>query len=233
MPRPTVAERLPEVVDAAVQVFSQKGYEATQMADIAGVLGMGAGALYNYVESKQGLFALCLERLTLGEAVLDSGLELPFAGHSFDVTLREVRRHAGRLLHLPRLTAALAGPVPADVEEELTAVVREQYELVGGTRQLADMVERSARDTPELAALFYEEWRDHVLRRLEAYLRARIEGGAFHPVDDVGVAARFVVETITWFARHRFHDRDGWKLDERATEATVVGLIVRAFLPRE
>lgn len=233
VPRPSVADRLPEVVDAAVQVFSQKGYEATQMADIASVLGMGAGALYNYVEGKEGLFALCIERLTEGEEVLERELALPVAGHSLEVTLRDVRESAGRLLRLPRLDAALGGPVPADAEEELAGVARELYDLVGRTRRLADMVERSARDTPELAALFYEELRAPLLRRLETYLQARIEGGAFHTLDDVGVGARFVVETVSWFARHRYHDVDGWRLDERATEATVVDLIVGAFLPRE
>ena len=233
MPRLSVADRLPEVVDAAIQVFSQKGYEATQMADIASVLRMGAGALYNYVESKQGLFALCLERLMGGEAVLDRELDLPVRSRSLDLTLQDVREQAERWLRLPRLSAALEGPVPAEAEAELAGVVEELYDLVGRTRQLADMVERSARDTPELAALFYEEWRAPVLRRLEAYLGARIEAGAFHSLDDVGVGARFVVETVSWFARHRFHDVDGWKLDERLTEETVVDLVVRAFLPCE
>lgn len=232
VPRPSVADRLPEVVDAAVQVFSQKGYEATQMADIASVLGMGAGALYNYVEGKEGLFALCIERLTEGEDVLDHELALPVAGHSLEAALRDVREAAGRLLRLPRLDRALEGPAPADAEEELTGVVRELYGLVGRTRRLADMVERSARDTPALAALFYEEVRAPLLRRLETYLQARIDAGALHTLDDVGAGARFVVETVAWFARHRFHDIDGWRLDERATEATVVDLIVRAFLPR-
>ena len=233
MPRPSVADRLPEVVDAAVQVFSAKGYQATQMADIASVLGMGAGALYNYVESKEGLFALCLERLLQGEAVFQNERALPVAGRSLEVTLRDVREDVGSLMWLPRLNAALKGPIPADPEQELVGVVQELYDLIHRTRQLADMVERSARDTPELAELLYEEARAPLLRRLEAYLRARVDAGAFESLDDVAVGARFVAETVTWFARHRFHDVDGWRLDERATEATVVGLIARAFLARE
>ncbi len=233
VPRLSVADRLPEVVDAAVQVFSEKGYEAAQMADIAAVLGMAAGSLYNYVESKEGLFALCLERLMVGEEVLDREPTLPLSERSLAVTLQEVRGRADRLLRLPRLSAALEEPAPADAEEELAGVVRELYDLVGGTRRLADIVERSARDSPELAALFYEEWRAPLLRRLEVYLRARTEAGVFHALDDVEVGARFVIETVAWFARHRFHDLDGWKLDEDATQSTVVDLIVRALLLRQ
>lgn len=227
----SVADRLPEVLEAAVQVFSVKGYEATQMADIASVLGMRAGALYNYVESKQGLFALCLEWLLHGETVRDQELELPVPGRSLELVLHDVRERARALLRLPRLSAALEERAPSDGAEELAGVVEELYDLIGGTRRLADMVERSAPDRPELAALFYEEWRAGVLGRLEAYLGARVAGGTFDSVDDVEVGARFVVETVAWFARHRFHDVDGWKLDGRASERTVVDLIVRAFVP--
>lgn len=233
MARPSITDRLPEVVDAAVQVFSQKGYENAQMADIAARLGMRAGALYNYVESKQGLFALCLERLMREEAVTHGGRDLPVPGRSLDLTLRDLRAHARRSLRLPRLTLALEGPVPAEPEAELAEVVEELYDLIGGTRQLADMIERSAGDTPELAALFYDEWRAPLLGRLEAYLRARTEAGAFRGIDDVGVGARFVVETVVWFARHRFHDVGGWKLDQGRTERVVADLIVHALLPRE
>jgi TetR/AcrR family transcriptional regulator len=42
-----------EVLDAAVAVFSERGYRAASMADIAARLGMGKASLYHYVASKE------------------------------------------------------------------------------------------------------------------------------------------------------------------------------------
>lgn len=42
-----------EVLAAAVAVFSERGYRATTMSDIAAALGMGKASLYHYVGSKE------------------------------------------------------------------------------------------------------------------------------------------------------------------------------------
>jgi hypothetical protein len=59
-----------------------------------------------------------------------------------------------------------------------------------------------------------------------------MDRGGLRPVDDVAVAARFVLEAVVWFARHRFHDVDAYRLDEAPVRATVTGLIVSAFALR-
>jgi TetR/AcrR family transcriptional regulator, cholesterol catabolism regulator len=42
-----------EVLDAAVAVFSERGYRASAMSDVAEELGMGKASLYHYVSSKE------------------------------------------------------------------------------------------------------------------------------------------------------------------------------------
>ena len=44
-----------EVMEAAVAVFSERGYRAASMADVAARLGMGKASLYHYVASKEEL----------------------------------------------------------------------------------------------------------------------------------------------------------------------------------
>jgi TetR/AcrR family transcriptional regulator, cholesterol catabolism regulator len=44
-----------EVLEAAVAVFSERGYRAASMADVAARLGMGKASLYHYVASKEEL----------------------------------------------------------------------------------------------------------------------------------------------------------------------------------
>ena len=87
-------------------------------------------------------------------------------------------------------------------------MVAELYDLIGRIRHATDMIERSARDLPELASLFYREWRRPLFGRIRAYLQSRMDSGQFRRFDDLTVAAVFVLETVAWSASHRFHDPD-------------------------
>jgi AcrR family transcriptional regulator len=231
--RLSVADRLPELVDAATGVFAEKGYKATQMADVATAMGVAAGSLYNYVEGKEGLFALCLEAM-MREGGLPRDLTLPLPTPPLGVTLRRLDERVQALLQLPALNAALEGQQPERwAEDELAAVAGELYDLLGRMRHATDMIERSARDLPELASLFYHEWRRPLLRKIRVYLESRMDSGQFRRVADVRVAAVFVLETTAWSASHRFHDPDGRRLDDASTRSTIIDLIVGTFMPRE
>jgi AcrR family transcriptional regulator len=49
------ADRLVEIMEAAVQLFAKKGYHATSITDISEAVGLGRGALYYYIQSKEDL----------------------------------------------------------------------------------------------------------------------------------------------------------------------------------
>jgi TetR/AcrR family transcriptional regulator, cholesterol catabolism regulator len=53
-PRPPKRRRV-EVLDVAALVFSQKGYEATSIQDVADAMGILKGSLYYYITSKEDL----------------------------------------------------------------------------------------------------------------------------------------------------------------------------------
>ena len=50
-----------KILEAAAQIFSQKGYHATSMSDIAGAVNLQKASLYHHVESKQEILASLLE----------------------------------------------------------------------------------------------------------------------------------------------------------------------------
>jgi TetR/AcrR family transcriptional regulator, cholesterol catabolism regulator len=52
----TYQERRNEIAKAAAQVFNEKGYSNTNLADIAEAMGMDRATLYYYVSNKQELF---------------------------------------------------------------------------------------------------------------------------------------------------------------------------------
>jgi AcrR family transcriptional regulator len=49
------------IIDAALKVFSQKGYSETRMADIAKEANMSYGLIYHYFENKEKLFYAIVE----------------------------------------------------------------------------------------------------------------------------------------------------------------------------
>lgn len=66
MGRPRLAERRPydrdRVVDVAVKVFTERGYDSTTMADIASALGIHKTSIYHYVSGKEQLLDDAVKR---------------------------------------------------------------------------------------------------------------------------------------------------------------------------
>ncbi len=61
MPRPREFSEM-AALNAAIDCFWQRGYEATSMRDLAASMGLSAPSLYNAFGDKQTLFARALER---------------------------------------------------------------------------------------------------------------------------------------------------------------------------
>ena len=54
--------RRQELLDTAMALFTQKGYDETSMGDIARAAGVAQGLCYRYFDSKQKLFQEAMER---------------------------------------------------------------------------------------------------------------------------------------------------------------------------
>lgn len=220
---------LDRLVAEATAVFAAKGYARTRMADVADALGVAPGTLYSYVEGKEALFFLVVDRggqpdpIPLPETL---PVETPPEGRIAE----RLRTRIVETFTLPRLDAALEREEVVDPAEELEAVVRELYERTEQTRGPAAAIERSALDLPDVFQVFFVKTRRELLRRLTEYVRRRVAGGAFAPVPDARAAARFVLETVTLFARHRHTDPDPQPVSDDAFRETTVQLVVRALL---
>ena len=229
MARPSKEERFDALVSAGLRVFAERGYRKAQMADVAAAMGVSQGTLYNYVESKEALFSLCLDRLIEPDAPMPP---LPVSMPSLDDVLAGLRARLAELWALPRLEKALATKRPADVRAELAEVIEEGYDAIGGRRLAFDAIEHSAREMPDIAEIFYVEFRRKLIGRYTAYIEARIASKQFRPLLDAATAARLVIETVTYFARHRYGDRDSAMLDDDIVRRTVVDMMSAALLAR-
>ncbi|MCP4683096.1 MAG: TetR family transcriptional regulator [Desulfobacterales bacterium] len=52
------------ILDKAIELFSQRGYEDAKISDITDALHMGKGTFYLYFKNKKELFLECIDRLT-------------------------------------------------------------------------------------------------------------------------------------------------------------------------
>lgn len=223
MPRPVLAERLGDVIAAAADVFADRGYRRALMADIATAAGLSPGALYRYVESKDALFLL----LFTGDK---PPLNFPVATPSPRQLIDAIANRLAVVGDTPALDAALANPDPIDVHAELEAVLAERYDLVATNWPLLAVVERSAPDLPDLFDLYFHAGRRHLTDKLASYLDRRTANGAFRPTPYPQLTARFIEESLTWFAWHRHHDPDSAHLDDTAARTTAISMNLMSLI---
>jgi AcrR family transcriptional regulator len=227
MPPARSPERLAAIVDAATEVFGRSGFARAQMSDIARVAGVSVGTLYNYVEGKEALLLLCAEN-PFGGVAGDRPLPVPVLDRA--ALINAVEATLAQQVRVPALERALArrGPAP-DVPAELSDIVGELYDLIARTRRAADAMERCASEAPDLAELFYRGVRGRLLAELGAYCARLADAGAIDDTMTSDIAARFMIETTTWWARHRHRDPEPIALEEHEVRRVAVVLIVRAL----
>jgi AcrR family transcriptional regulator len=228
MPREVPPGRIADLVRRATEVFIARGYRQTQMSDVADALGVAKGTVYLYVESKEALFDLVCrfgDRPDDADAASDLPIRTPKAG----ATLKFVRDELGRRQELPALSAALARKRVTDPRGELRAIVTELYDQLAANRCRIKLIDTSARDYPELAALWFEGARGGLLAALREYLASRIQRGQVPAVPDVATAARLVLETTVFWAVHRHYEANPQTISDELARETVVHFVVRAL----
>ena len=128
----TAEERRAGILDAALAVFSARGFHSSSIDDIAREAGISKALIYEHFESKQGLYADLLERnanelferlaSALAGVEVDSGAARLATGLDAFFSFVEERRDAWRILFRdvvdPETSAVLGRMV-----EQVTAVV--------------------------------------------------------------------------------------------------------------
>jgi AcrR family transcriptional regulator len=228
VPRSIPDDRFQALLDAATAVFLEQGYRRTQVADVAARMGLSKGSIYTYVESKEALFDCVLRHADRAEpAPLPETLPVPTPAPGETQAL--LKRRLAREGALPVLEAAVARARVADVKAELRAVLGELYDALASHRTAIKLMDRCARDYPELAKLWYQGSRERALSLLGRYLEARARRGRLQRLGEPGITTRIVIETLAFWAVHRHWDPSPQELPERAARQTVLEFLVRAL----
>lgn len=231
MARPIPHDRFDQLIRTAADVFITDGYRRTQMADVAKALGVAKGTVYLYVESKEALFDVAVRNVD-DTAPIPCPAELPVRTPPVGSTLEFVRERIRAQAQIDPLARALEGPPAADAHAELAEIVTAVYDVLHRNRRGIKLIDRSAVDRPDIAALWFEGGRDGLFAAVTAYLHSRIDAGLFRQVPDVDAAARAVVEILAFWAVHRHWDPHPQPTSDEVARATASTLILR-MLSRE
>ena len=233
-PKRSTHERFPEVLAAAVRVFARDGYRSAHMSDVAREAGLSEAALYRYVDGKEDLFVLSIRHALLLEPLPeedDPAGAYPLKAPPLAEMIRQAREFVAEAIPFGSLAEALQVTEADDPRAELESIMRELFVLEEQTSVAADMIERSARELPELADLLNSGMRAPVLAALTGYLDSRAKTGQLRTTPDTAATARLVLETLTWFARHRLSDPYGAAIPAKLAQDTAVDALLHALVP--
>ena len=113
-----------KIAEAALTLFSEKGYLGTSMSDIAGVLGITKGALYKHYRSKKEIFSHILSRMSEEDTERATEYDMPLADPKEVASYRDTPAQKIRAYTLAQFDHWTKEPFAARFRRMLTV---EQY----------------------------------------------------------------------------------------------------------
>src|SRR5215469_11656960 len=212
MPRkPAVAgvDRRQQILEAALSVFAERGFEAATNKEITERAGVNQGLIYFYFESKADVFFAAFEyhaRLVMAQ------LDAVFAG------VRDEDPATGFSRLLKQLVAVLDTP-------RTISLLRIMHQVMGSREPRGALRHEEEQRSIGLLA-------EHLARRLREYLEAQMARGTLRPVK-ASLATYLITSTlISTIVGHRRDSRAARFSQEELAEmiATLYG---EGLLPRQ
>ena len=169
-----------KILDEALRLFSERGYDAVSVGEIAQAVGVKAPSLYNHFPGKQAIFEAIVES-TAARYEADTG--------KIDIHVQDAARDI---------------PVFAEITEDaLFAKVRQifEYSLHNDTiRRFRRMMTIEQFRSPELAALYSRRYVDRMIAYHAGIFRALIAAGEICAEDPETLAMLYVSPVLTLIA---------------------------------
>src|SRR5204862_3797071 len=126
-----------EILQAALDVFTDRGFAATKLEDVARRAGVTKGTIYLYYENKEALFKALVRETIVPVIAKGEALAHSFTGTArdlFEQLIREYFRLVGDtpLSGIPRLMIAEAGHFPELARFYYEEAVTRPHRLMAG-----------------------------------------------------------------------------------------------------
>lgn len=169
-------ENREEILEAALQVFTEKGFHAASMKEIAEKADFATGTLYSFFESKEELYK---------ELLLDQCVRI---GRIFDAALREGADEYDTLFRF------------IHTKTRVYREYRHILELYNFGLRGGDVVLHQATHDADIRGLY-----DKLLQRLAEVFERGIKRGIFKAIDPYDLALAFEGITNTFIAHWKEH----------------------------
>jgi AcrR family transcriptional regulator len=126
-----------EIINAALEVFADRGFAATKLEDVARKAGVTKGTIYLYFENKEALFKALVRQTIVPVIAQGEALAQSFTGSArelFEQLIREYFRLVGdtALASIPRLMIAESQNFPELARFYYEEVVTRGHRLMSG-----------------------------------------------------------------------------------------------------
>lgn len=145
-------QRRQALLEAALDCFYQRGFQATRLEDIAEQAGVSKGTVYLYFDSKEQLFAGLIDHVAL--PIVEHIEQLAEHSHSLAAFLSGFRRFAVSVLSRPQMSQMMkiligdGSHFPPLVEQYRQQVIQRLLGCIAGNLQAAqqrgEMIEGNA-----------------------------------------------------------------------------------------
>ena len=126
-----------EIIQAALEVFADRGFAATKLEDVAKKAGVTKGTIYLYFANKEALFKALIRGTIVPVIAKGEAIAQAFTGSArdlFEKLVREYWRLVGEtaLASIPRLMIAEAGNFPQLARFYYQEVITRGHRLMAG-----------------------------------------------------------------------------------------------------
>jgi len=209
------------IIEAAIVVFHEHGYERARIADITDSLGIGKGTLYLYFHSKKDLLLQCLGYPD--EVIGDLEEELGLRGGDFFSNLRARMQRVDQYSWFsPLIDLTRVSEHSPDPEVSSKAKASSRFGVTRLARDLAKAIQDGrVRDIdPELAVCAYLGMLDNVRRRVLADDRYSVAEGEDFVIEAMTAwlspnPSKAVPDTTAWRGPLIVRTQDGNEIELR------------------
>lgn len=132
------AERPAEIIDAALDLFVEKGFSATRLDDIAKCAGLSKGSLYRYFDNKEAIFKASIRENIISRIAEAEDFSREFSGSASEllkILVHQWWQSIGetKLCGLPKLIFSEVGNFP-----ELARFYNEEV-IMRGRKLISDI----------------------------------------------------------------------------------------------
>jgi TetR/AcrR family transcriptional regulator len=196
-------DRRQQIIDVAIQLFSQKGFRGTTTKEIAAAAGVNESIIFRHFTTKSELYA----------AIIDQKANPPDGRQSLPCKLEE----AFEADDDRRLFETLAYTILDFHERDDTAMRLLFYSALEG-HELADMIQRNHISK--------------VHRRLADHVKKRIEDGVFRPMEPLPAVRCFMGMVMVYAMHKKFFRKlieDEMDADNRQIASTVAEMFLSSM----